>query len=766
MGITIEEMRAYILIRNSNLPADDRKRIVVKSKGNLVYKDVLSTLKLLGSKFFNEVQGTSKAMGKKTYDINFVDDDPIESMPDINETVFYAQDINEEQALEWLASEGDEDALVMSQFEDLIIDCIQNDSEAAACLNAYTEARQKLILKAKSRGFWGKGGKDRSKGKSKGFKGSNFQQNRRPSLAQRIAESTCRICNQKGHWKWECPNKDRFKQGSGVSSQPSNPQAFAGVTSVESVKETDEWDVLNVSEPPPEATAFVIQECHHSCVHDASGRFNHIGDKSYKAWGSGVDNILRKVIRRAFHQPPMHHDPSRKKMTECGRPEYPGSSKPLSSVDSAKTDHRSVEDAQAFFATQGSFGIVDLGASLSVIGKDQFKDLCKNLPSNVIRSMKETACAVNFRFGNDSVVQGRKAVFIPLGKHWLKIIVVPSNTPFLIANNVFRQFGAQIDTANDSIWFRRLECTVPIVLSERKLYMLDVADLISRVNAKDAEVVNTATTCPQILKSLVTPEEPNKRNTIKDQVITVDFQRDTHDRNHGMVESIEHNNLKHCPPKSIASVDVDPLVASRSSPCHANDSEESTEASQRLGCSIQAGDQLQSNGRRGERVREDSTNDTGRVEQGVHLLRHNLCGKAVPLPDGGNKVRHVVRELYQHSHRPSHAKFIRYIQLYVEDLENNPLQAKAKSCPKAKGKSQPKGYYAEQSVAAQAHPTLSSEEEEEFDPMDPLPAGSWEQVEPVPNLEMQELRERMHKMEDVMQQVLHHLSQQTNQSAK
>ena len=98
MGITIEEMRAYILIRNSNLPAEDRKRIVVESKGNLVYKDVLSTLKLLGSKFFNEVQGTSKAMGKKTYDINFVDDDLSDTTPDINETVFYAQDINEEQA--------------------------------------------------------------------------------------------------------------------------------------------------------------------------------------------------------------------------------------------------------------------------------------------------------------------------------------------------------------------------------------------------------------------------------------------------------------------------------------------------------------------------------------------------------------------------------------------------------------------------------------------------------------------------------------------
>ena len=145
MGITIEEMRAYILVRNSNLPTEDRKKIIVDSKGNLVYKDVLSTLKLLGSKFFNEVQGTSKSLGKKTYDINFVDEEIPDTSFDQSEAIFYTQDINEEQAFEWLAAEGDEDALVMSQFEDLIIDCIQGDSEAAACLNAYTEARQKLI---------------------------------------------------------------------------------------------------------------------------------------------------------------------------------------------------------------------------------------------------------------------------------------------------------------------------------------------------------------------------------------------------------------------------------------------------------------------------------------------------------------------------------------------------------------------------------------------------------------------------------------------
>ena len=59
MGATLEDMRAYILLRNSTLPPEDRKRIIVESKGALKYDQVISSLQLLGSRFFNEVQGSS-----------------------------------------------------------------------------------------------------------------------------------------------------------------------------------------------------------------------------------------------------------------------------------------------------------------------------------------------------------------------------------------------------------------------------------------------------------------------------------------------------------------------------------------------------------------------------------------------------------------------------------------------------------------------------------------------------------------------------------
>ncbi len=119
---------------------------------------------------------------------------------------------------------------------------------------------------------------------------------------------------------------------------------------------------------------------------------------------------------------------------------------------------------------------------------------------------------------------------------------------------------------------------------------------------------------------------------------------------------------------------------------------------------------------------------------------------------------------YKDSRRPGHAKFIKYIQLYVADKEKNPLQAKTKG--KA-APSQSQGYYVEKMMEPPT-PTSQYSEAEESDPMDPLPNGSWEEVEPPllqqPNVEMQIMQERLHQMEEMMQQVLHHLNQQANQN--
>ena len=52
MGATLEEMRAYILLRNSGLSADDKKKVIMDANGELEYTKVTAALQLLGSKFF------------------------------------------------------------------------------------------------------------------------------------------------------------------------------------------------------------------------------------------------------------------------------------------------------------------------------------------------------------------------------------------------------------------------------------------------------------------------------------------------------------------------------------------------------------------------------------------------------------------------------------------------------------------------------------------------------------------------------------------
>ena len=74
VGVGMPEVRAYVLLRNSGLGS--RQKMIVDAEGNLEYQKIVSALKLLGSKFFHEVQAGSKIPHRtKTYDVNAVLDD-------------------------------------------------------------------------------------------------------------------------------------------------------------------------------------------------------------------------------------------------------------------------------------------------------------------------------------------------------------------------------------------------------------------------------------------------------------------------------------------------------------------------------------------------------------------------------------------------------------------------------------------------------------------------------------------------------------------
>ena len=100
---------------------------------------------------------------------------------------------------------------------------------------------------------------------SEGFQGQEqreiqgrFKNKFRKPLAQRILELTCRICNQPGHWKAECP----MRQKGTKSNPPAGSTAFARVAMAQDVltASAQPCDQAHDDEPPEHATPLAVEE--------------------------------------------------------------------------------------------------------------------------------------------------------------------------------------------------------------------------------------------------------------------------------------------------------------------------------------------------------------------------------------------------------------------------------------------------------------------------------------------------------------------------
>ena len=219
------------MLKGSRITSDDKKSVIVESGaeagGVLSISKVRAAIRLLGSGFFQEMTGAKRDKGLKTYDHTAFTVEEASEEPD--HEAYWVQEELDDQTLEILAAEDDQDAAMVLQFEDAISETVQNDSEMCAYYTAYQEARKRLAEKVLFRVFWsvkkgdkGYGKKGKSKGKGKG------------SLANRIANSYCRICLKKGHWKNECPARNS-SNASSTSSSTNVPTTFAVVEEVPEV---------------------------------------------------------------------------------------------------------------------------------------------------------------------------------------------------------------------------------------------------------------------------------------------------------------------------------------------------------------------------------------------------------------------------------------------------------------------------------------------------------------------------------------------------
>ena len=433
-SISLAEIQAYTVLRGSRLPPEDKKRVLVESgaeRGSaLEMSKVEAAIRMLGSSFFQEYTSGKREKNLKTYDHSAfaVEETFEESEPTM---MMSGEEILDDAFLESLAAD-DEDAALVLQFEGAIVDSVQEHAELSAFFSSYQEARKRLLEKTRARGFWptgkGKGKKGSWKGKGKGP---------RKSLAQRIAESECKICHMRGHWKAECPNRHAAVQEPGKSQQV--PVSFAMAIPAE---------VVDI----PEMIEATWQEL------DASFCF-------------GVVSLNQKSLSLRLKERLCSHMP--RKPISNPKPENP-----------CRSEAETVPDCDAesspmmLFASSGTVGVVDLGASQSVIGSKQVPELLSNLPQHIRKSVRRTACSLVFRFGNHQTLQSKVALLLPLQGSWFRVAVVEGQTPFLLSSQFLKKtLKAVIDVDAGTLWSKILKRYLQIDENSKSLFLMDINQL-------------------------------------------------------------------------------------------------------------------------------------------------------------------------------------------------------------------------------------------------------------------------------------------------
>ena len=381
---------------------------------------------------------------------NYVEEEACDAM-------FTEDDQDEEQMIVALAESGDEDAVFVTEYEDHVLELIQELPEMAECFSAYTQARQRLRDRAKNRGFWPGRGKGKG-GKGSGKKGRSFTPRR--SLADRIASSSCRICGKRGHWKWECPQRNNSNDGAGSSQDVSN---FA--THDDSHKmETD--DYIDVVEMIPEETMTLEQ----------------MMESEMMARTSATDLIsMQHFCELTFFGQHEYLD-DRKPIG----PHASGADKPNRLVQLClrwgKLRDDGIKCEWACLADQVESAILDTGASKTVVGKENLKRAISQLDPELRQRIRTSKSQTVFRFGNNGTLPSLFTAWVPFGKNqWFRIEVVEGRTPFLISNAFMRLLKCELDFARDVLRIPKWQKSLKLRVNGKGLYQVDLKELLSSV---------------------------------------------------------------------------------------------------------------------------------------------------------------------------------------------------------------------------------------------------------------------------------------------
>ena len=605
--IDMKQVQAYVILRGSRLAGEDKKRVIVESgaeaSGKLDVKRVSQAIRMLGSGFFQEYTGGRRDKQLKTYDHTAFSLEEIVEEPEVD-TYWMTEDALDDEALEVLAAQDDEDASMILQFEDAVVENLQQDPELSAYFSTYQEARRRLSEKVKTRGFWPirKGEKGKTIGKGKGK--SKFPK----SLSSRIASSYCRICHKKGHWKNECP--ERGRDGNKPSSAATTvPTSFALASEIP--VEIQQIPMMNDEDALMKRVDVV-------CF------FGLCGDKGNR------EAKLHNMFQRSFNHT------LRKSLQQIVRPT--GSSHHEFSEPAKHTDQTEEEDsADCLFVSTGTQGIVDLGASQTVIGSVQVPELLKQLPPDVVSKVRRVSCNLVFRFGNQQTLASHHAIMIPLHDQWFRVAVVPGRTPFLLSSSFLRYtLQAIIDTEQNTLWSKRLNRAIPLEVTSKNLYIMDLNNLWKGIGEERYPIHLTASDHAEseieVQKIAIDAARNDKGNVIQvtnnSAVKSQNASPEEHDKTSIQTSQPEVDQESSCAIPVTPHIRVCNHVVGDSTPSAISSSAEGNPG----GCVIpkRAGD------------------DVGRAVEGDNCLWKGTCGHSIPGNVHEQQLHRLVREHVSH----------------------------------------------------------------------------------------------------------------------
>ena len=467
--VDMDQIRSYVLLRGSRLSAEDKKRVLVESGAEqigqkLEWKKVVAAIRMLGSSFFQDYTGAKREKNMKTYDHLAFNVDEVEEDEE-HDTYWTVDDPLDDETLAQLANDNDEDAAMVVQFEDAVTEAVQSDADLAAYFSSYQEARRRLTERAKFRGFW----PVRKGGKSGGKKGFGKGGGKGKSLAQRIANSTCRLCGKKGHWKAECSLRQSASSTGPPSDGSTVPISMAVVDDVSAEIPPEIFHLPEMRFPEP------LPDCAVACFGVITGNKlgNNWNNDKGKKWGfkSHVMSRIRVALRNELSIRANHRDAAQPKSHDVKCPSTSHMHDPKDHPASSVISH------DIHFASSGTHGIVDLGASQTVIGSHQVTELLQGLPEQIRKQAHRAPCHLVFRFGNHQTLTSQHALVLPIQKGWFRIAVVPGPTPFLLSSAFLKQIQAVIDTEEGTMWSKALRKFLTLERSPKNLFLMNLNQL-------------------------------------------------------------------------------------------------------------------------------------------------------------------------------------------------------------------------------------------------------------------------------------------------